>query len=306
MSALGRPREGSVNTHSLRDFRRDKGVLGTHPDVVTSYGDHTGPLAIAHRGGMALAPENTLAAFGRATSLGLTYLETDVHTTRDGHVVCFHDATLKRVTGHPGKVADLDLADLRRLRVMSTDQIPTLAEAMATFPQAKFAIDLKDEASIGAMARLLHANSSWATRVLVAGAWSRWLRRLQDEAPGVTTALGWRSLTTLIACSRGGVRPVGVRPGTGVFAHVPIKLGRLPIHSERVIARAHEMGIRVVVWTVDDPTTMRSLLDAGVDGIITDRPDVLREVLISRGQWTPLPATAPAPAPATSPLPLSR
>ena len=111
---------------------------------------------------MGLAPENTLAAFGRATALGLTYLETDVHTTRDGHVVCFHDSDLRRVTGHPGRVADLDLADLRRLRVHGTERIPTLAEAMGTFPQARFAIDLKDEASIDSMARLLRANPRWA------------------------------------------------------------------------------------------------------------------------------------------------
>jgi glycerophosphoryl diester phosphodiesterase len=237
---------------------------------------------------MGLAPENTLAAFGRATALGLTHLETDVRTTRDGHLVCFHDATLARVTGHPGRVADLDLAELRRLRVDGTDQVPTLSEAMASFPTARFAIDLKDEATIGAMADLLRANPGWAERILVAGAWSGWLRRLRAEAPGVTTALGWRSLTTLIACSRGGVRPPGLRRADGsggAFAHVPIRLGRLPVHSERVIARAHELGIRVVVWTVDDPSTMRSLLDMGVDGIITDRPDVLREVLIGRGQW---------------------
>ena len=232
---------------------------------------------------MGLAPENTLAAFDRATALGLTHLETDVQTTRDGHVVCFHDATLRRVTGAPGRVADLDLADLRRLRVHGTDTVPTLAEALAAFPSACFAIDLKDEASIGAMAGLLRANPRWAGRICVAGAWSRWLRRLQDEAPGVTTALGWRALTTLVACARGGVRPVGV--SGGAFAHVPMRLGRLPIHSERVIPRAHALGIRVIVWTVDDPATMGSLLDAGVDGIITDRPDVLRDVLISRGEW---------------------
>ncbi|MCW2738845.1 glycerophosphodiester phosphodiesterase family protein [Nocardioides sp.] len=271
---------------------------------MTSYGDHTGPLAIAHRGGMALAPENTLAAFGRATSLGLTHVETDVQTTRDGHVVCFHDATLRRVTGHAGRVADLDLADLRRLRVHGTEPIPTLEAALATFPTTRFAIDLKDEASIGAMAPLLRTHPHWARRICVAGAWSRWLRRLQDEAPGVTTALGWRALTTLIACSRGGVRPVGLGatgPARGAFAHVPVKLGRMPILSERVIARAHEHGIRVVVWTVDDPATMRSLLDAGVDGIITDRPDVLRDVLISRGQWTRPDAVRPEAPAATSP-----
>jgi glycerophosphoryl diester phosphodiesterase len=113
---------------------------------------------------MSLAPENTLAAFSRATALGLTHLETDVQTTRDGHVVCFHDATLRRVTGAAGRVADLDLADLRRLRVHGTETIPTLAEAMASFPAACFAIDLKDEASIGAMALLLRANPRWAGR----------------------------------------------------------------------------------------------------------------------------------------------
>lgn len=252
---------------------------------MSRYGEESGPLAIAHRGGMALGPENTLAAFGRATALGLRYLETDVHTTRDGELVCFHDPTLVRVTGHPGRVRDLDLAAVRRLRVHGTDQVPTLAEALHAFPESRFAIDLKDERSVGAMARLLHANPGWAARVCVAGAWARWLARLQDEVPGVTTALGWRSLTTLVACSRGGVRlPVGA----GAFAHVPLRLGRLPVHSAKVLARAHDLGIRVVVWTVDDPAVMRVLLDAGVDGIITDRPDVLRDVLIERGQWLPL------------------
>lgn len=299
-----------MNTRSDAPVGRDRGPAAAHADHVSSYGDHPGPLAIAHRGGMALAPENTLAAFGRATALGLTHLETDVRTTRDGHVVCFHDPTLRRVTGHPGRVADLDLADLRRLRVDGTDQVPTLVEAMASFPDARFAIDLKDEASIAATARLLRANPGWAERILVAGAWARWLDRLRDEAPGVTTALGWRSLTMLIACSRGGVRPPGLRVDVlarGGFAHVPIRLGRLPVHSERVIRRAHELGIRVVVWTVDDPATMRTLLDMGVDGIITDRPDVLREVLVSRDQWTRpsgvrtvVPPAAPA-APANAP-----
>ena len=250
---------------------------------MTSYGDQRGPLAIAHRGGMALGPENTLTAFGRATALGLAYVETDVRTTRDGHLVCLHDATLQRVAGHPGRVADLDLADVRRHRVHGTDAVPTLAEAMTGFPTTRFAIDLKDEASVTAMARLLRAHPGWAERICVAGASGRWLRRLQDEVPGVTTALGWRALTSLVACAHGRIRPLGV--GGGAFAHVPLRLGRLPIHSERVIARAHDLGIRVVVWTVDDPRTMHDLLDAGVDGIITDRPDVLREVLLARGEW---------------------
>lgn len=259
-----------------------------HPEVV-SYGEEFGPLAIAHRGGMALGPENTLATFERAVSLGVRYLETDVLTTRDGHLVCFHDKTLKRVTGHPAAVGAVDLDVVRRLRVDGREPVPTLAEAMDAFPDTRFAIDLKDERSVAAMAALLRANPGWAARVCVAGAWSRRLLRLQAEVPEVTTALGWRALSTLIACSRSRARtPSGVARGS--FAHVPFRLGRFPVYAERVVAQAHGLGLRVNVWTVNDRATMHTLLDAGVDGIITDHPDVLREVLIARGQWQPLAA----------------
>ena len=268
--------------------------------VIVTYGDEQGPLAIAHRGGMALAPENTLAAFARATALGLRYLETDVLTTRDGHLVCFHDTTLQRVTGAPGAVADRDLAAVRRLRVHGTDTVPTLSEALHAFPHTRFAIDLKDQSAVGAMADLLRANPTWARRICLAGAWNRWLVRLQAEAPDVTTALGWRSLTTLVAGSRSRPPLRRPRPGTsgapgaprGAFAHVPLRIGGMPVYAERVVARAHHLGIRVVVWTVNDQPTMHRLLDAGVDGIITDRPDLLREVLIRRGLWSPLPGPA--------------
>lgn len=263
--------------------------------VVISYGREQGPLAIAHRGGMALAPENTLAAFGRSVALGLRHLETDVVTTRDGELLCFHDASLKRVTGDPRRVAEVDASSVRRLRVQGREPVPTLAEALHAFPETCFAIDLKDQRSVGAMAALLRANPGWAGRICVAGAWSRWMEALQADVPEVSVALGWRSLTTLITRSRGYARPARgltherVR---GRFAHVPLRLGGVPVYAERVVAQAHRLGIRVVVWTVNEPTTVHALLDAGVDGIITDRPDVLREVLVARGQW----ARAAAPA----------
>lgn len=260
-----------------------------------SYGEETGPLAIAHRGGMALAPENTLAAFERSTALGIGYLETDVLTTRDGHLVCFHDRGLRRLTGHPGAVGEVDLEDVGRLRVHGREPVPTLAEAMGSFPRARFAIDLKDERSVAAMAGLLTRNPGWAARVCVAGAWSRRLLRLQAEVPEVTTALGWRALSLLVACSRGYARtPAGVLRGT--FAHVPFRLGRFPVYAERVVARGHALGLRVNVWTVNDPAVMHTLLDAGVDGIITDHPDLLREVLLARGQWRPQQVRQPSTA----------
>jgi glycerophosphoryl diester phosphodiesterase len=253
--------------------------------VDVTYGEEHGPLAIAHRGGLALGPENTLATFDRTTALGVRYLETDVRTTRDGALVCFHDSSLRRTTGHGGAVADLDLAAVRRLRVDGREPVPTLGEAMHSFPGARWAIDLKDERSVDAMATLLTANPGWASRVCVAGAWSRRLLRLQAEVPEVRTALGWRHLTALVASSRSWTRtPAGVARGS--FAHVPYRLGRFPVYAERVVRQAHGLGIRVAVWTVNDRATMEMLLDAGVDGIITDHPDLLREVLVARGTWS--------------------
>ena len=121
----------------------------------------------------------------------------------------------------------------------------------------------------------------------IAGAWDGWLAAVRREVPEVTTALGWRSLAALLTCAQTGVRPPRAL-ATAPFAHVPVKLGRLPVFVERFVAMSHDIGLRVVVWTVDEPAVMRRLLGAGVDAIITDRPDVLREVLVSREQWAPL------------------
>lgn len=251
------------------------------------YGEETEPLAIAHRGGAHLAPENTFAAFSMSTALGLRYLESDIRLTADGELVCFHDETLDRCTTGTGRVADRTLADLRRnVRVGGTEPIPTLEEAFTAFPEAAFTVDLKDRAAIAPMARLLQRRD-FAERVCVAGAWDGWLQLLASQAPHLRTALGWRSLVALISASKAGVQPPAsmVR---GRFAHVPVQLGRLPVQSPSLVRRAHRMGVRVVVWTVDDPALMHQLLDAGVDGIISDRPDVLRSVMISRGLWTPM------------------
>lgn len=252
-----------------------------------SYGMESEPLAIAHRGGAHLAPENTMAAFSMSTALGLRYLESDIKLTADGQLVCFHDELLDRCTTGRGRLGERTLADLdTNVRVGGTEPIPTLEEALTSFPDACFTVDLKDRAAIAPMARLLQRRD-YAERVCVAGAWDGWLQLLASQAPHVRTSLGWRSLVALISASKAGVQPPAavVR---GRFAHVPIQLGRVPIHSPSLVRRAHRLGVRVVVWTVDDPHQMHQLLDMGVDGIITDRPDVLRSVLISRGTWTPM------------------
>lgn len=263
-------------------------LRGNHGDM--SYGIQGQPLAIAHRGGALIAPENTLAAFAMSTALGLGYLESDVRLTADGELVCFHDEVLDRCTTGRGRVSAHTTDQLRaHVRVAGTERIPTLEEALETFPDACFTVDLKERAAIAPMARLLQRRD-YAERVCVAGAWDGWLQLLASQVPHVRTALGWRSLAALLSASKVGLQPPAVTVA-GRFAHLPIRLGRLPVHSPSLVRRSHRLGVRVVVWTVNEPTLMDELLDMGVDGIITDRPDVLRTVLIRRGQWAPMRGT---------------
>lgn len=274
-----------MNTRRTRVLTGPSALHARHSDAM-AYGAEPGPLAIAHRGGAALAPENTLTAFGRSIALGARYLETDVRMTADGHLVCFHDATLDRVTDSRGPVRRHTLTALRQVRVRGTEHIPTLVELLQSFPDANVTVDLKDREAIGPLLRVL-AHRPFARRVCVAGAWDGWLGQVRDGAPEVSTALGWRSLTTLITCSRTGTRAPRWL-ATAPFAHVPVRLGRFPVFVERLVHQAHDLGVRVVVWTANDTHVMHRLLEAGVDGIITDRPDLLREVLVSRDQWVPM------------------
>jgi glycerophosphoryl diester phosphodiesterase len=250
-----------------------------------SYREQRGPLAIAHRGGAGLAAENTLEAFARSYALGLRCLETDVRITADGQLVAFHDATLRRVTGVGGRVSRHTLEQLVQMPVLGGQPVLPLPALLAAHPDCRFIIDVKDRESIPALAQLL-VESGAADRVCAAGAWDSWLLALRHRVgPELTTALSWRALTRLVTSSRTARRLVGSDPGAGCYAHVPLRLGRFPVFADDLVARAHDAGIKVIVWTVNEPASMHRLLDCGVDGVITDRPDLLREVLISRGQW---------------------
>jgi glycerophosphoryl diester phosphodiesterase len=250
------------------------------------YGHDRGPLAIAHRGGAGLAAENTLDAFGRSYALGLRYLETDIRVTRDRDVVAFHDRTLHRVTGVRSNVSALDSRHLTTLPVLGREPIPTLREALLAFPQARFTVDVKEREALPRLVEVLIETGA-AARVCLAGAWDSWLAHAVEQVgPDLTVAMGWRMLSRTLTALRYGRHPRRL-PTPGSFAHVPLRLGRIAIFHDELVPRAHDLGVRIVVWTVNEPQTMHRLLDRGVDGIITDRPDLLREVLIARDQWHP-------------------
>jgi glycerophosphoryl diester phosphodiesterase len=253
--------------------------------VPIGYRDERGPLAIAHRGGAGLAAENTLAAFSRSYALGLRWLETDVRMTADGQLLAFHDATLRRVTGLRGRVGGRSLAQLRGLGALGGGELLPLDALLAAFPDGRFIIDVKERACVEPLAALLRTSGA-AARVCAAGAWDSWLLELRARVgPELTTALSWRALARLVASSRPARQRTLPEDGAGCYAHVPLRFGRIRVFADDLVHRAHDSGVKVIVWTVNDPATMHRLLDAGVDGVITDRPDVLREVLIARGQW---------------------
>jgi glycerophosphoryl diester phosphodiesterase len=243
--------------------------------------DHPGPIAFAHRGGALDAPENSMAAFEAAVRLGYRYLETDVHTTADGVLVAFHDARLDRVTDRTGAIADLTWAEVRRARIDGHGEIPTFEDLLAAWPHVRVNVDPKADAAVEPLIEAI-ARTGAVDRVCV-GAFSD--RRIGRVVAGVGAALctgmGPRSIARLRGASLGA--PTGPIPGH--CAQVPSHMGRMPLVTRRFVDTAHRLGKVVHVWTIDDPDEMHRLLDLGVDGIMTDRPAVLRTVLEARNAW---------------------
>lgn len=247
----------------------------------------TTPVAFAHRGGAhhpeLVGLENTLVAFRHAVALGYTWLETDVHVTADGHLVAFHDPALERVTDGRGAVADLPLAALQEIRVGGREPIPLLAELVEELPGARLNIDLKSDAAVEPLATFLRERGL-EDRVIVGSFVERRARAFRRWTDGrvATGATPWeiaRFLTLPAALARRGLDP------TVIALQVPVRRHGLPITRPALVRRAHAAGRQVHVWTIDDPAEMVRLLDAGVDGIMTDRTDLLRSVLEARGEW---------------------
>lgn len=240
---------------------------------------------------MESAPENTRAAFAAATALGFRHLETDVHLTADGMLIAFHDEQLDRVTDQVGSVRDLPWSVVQAARIGGTEPIPTLDELLEAFPDAWFNIDAKSDDAVVALAQVLRRHSA-LDRVCVAAFSDARLRRVRRLfGPQVCTAASPREVASLMAASRvtrhrsgPTVRPVEPE-GPYQCVQVPVRHGRVTVVTPEFVRVVHGRGSRLHVWTIDAPEEMHRLLDMGVDGIMTDRPSVLRGVLVERDEW---------------------
>lgn len=221
-----------------------------------------------------------MKAFAHAVSLGYRYLETDVHSTADGVLLAFHDEDLDRVTDQTGKIREMTWDVVSKARVAG-EAIPTMRDLLEAWPDARFNIDMKHDTAVEPLVDVLRDTAAY-DRVCVGAFSDRRLARFRNLTfDRVCTSMGPIAITRLRAASYG--LPVG-RVG-GACSQVPVRRGPFPVTDPRFIATAHERDIQVHVWTIDDPAEMDRLFDLGVDGIMSDRPRVLKEVLIRRGQW---------------------
>ena len=243
--------------------------------------DHEGPIPFAHRGGASHCPENTWPAFEHARSLGFRYLETDVHATSDGWVLAFHDDILDRVTDRHGIVAQLPWQQVQAARVAGVEPIVLLEDLLGSFPDTFVNIDAKHDAVVDPLVRILQRTSS-LERVCIASFSDRRLAALRARlGPRVCMSGGPAVIRRLRLGSLGAPVP---RPRVACV-QVPLRYGRVSIVDARFVNFAHRLGTAVHVWTIDDPSVMRWLLDLGVDGIMSDDIAALREVLVERGLW---------------------
>ena len=255
-----------------------------------------------HRGARGLAPENTMASFTRAVQEGVDALEFDVHMTADEEIVVCHDPTVDRTTGGVGRIADMTLAELRaldagyRFQAAGTEgfpqraqgvQIPLLREVLEAFPEHLFTVELKESPHPGFVAAVLKLCEALAPGRVQYGCFPHaQLSELRRLAPQVPTGCSHREIRIFYALNL--FRLTRLFPSASRVLQVPRFSdfetdSGLKVVTPRFVRAAHKSGRSVQVWTINDPELMTELLDWGVDGITTDRPDVLNEVLRRRG-----------------------
>jgi glycerophosphoryl diester phosphodiesterase len=249
------------------------------------YLEFDGLLAFAHRGGAGAWPENTMPAFQGAVDLGYRYIETDVHATRDGVLLAFHDDKLDRVTDMQGVIAEMDYAEVRKARIAGTEPIPLMAELLSAWPDLRINIDPKRDNAARPLVQLLNEAKA-VERVCVNSFSGRRTAGIRDAlGPNLCTGMGPLSTARLRFSSWAG--PMGFVFGGFAegCAQIPVNKYGIPLVDRKLVDRAHELGLQVHVWTIDDPDEMRRLIDVGVDGLMTDEPALMKTVLIERGLW---------------------
>jgi glycerophosphoryl diester phosphodiesterase len=236
------------------------------------------PRVLAHRGLHVTAPENTMLAFAEAVALGLDYIETDVHATRDGVAVISHDPDLRRLAGRDQRLLDVDWAEVASIRLARDQGLPSLVEALDAFPDTRFNIDVKSDDAVEPTIQAVRRAGA-VDRVLVTSFDESRRARVVAGLPGVATSASSRRVVGAIVL---GLVPFtslrrrllrSLLRGCGAL-QVPERRGPVVIVTSRRVADLAAVGVETHVWTIDEPDDMRRLIALGVAGIVSDRPDL--------------------------------
>ena len=266
-------------------------IPGYGPVDDVAFYKNTGFAVIAHRGGRGLAPGNTIEAAVNAVDIGSDIIEVDVHLTADGVLVVRHDPEIGTTTDGSGLIALMNLADIQSYRAgyhmldypnkseTSVLRVPTLKALFQRLPNQRYLIELKPEATSSADALCeLIVSHGLQDQVVVGSFHSSILRYFRDTCPAVPTSLGQSEVTWLVFLERVHLGHLFNSPGYSI--QLPMEYAGVSIVRESLVNLAHELNLKVDVWTVNDAKSMKALIDMGVDGIITDRPDRLISILI--------------------------
>ncbi|QUR66060.1 glycerophosphodiester phosphodiesterase family protein [Mycobacterium spongiae] len=246
-----------------------------------------GRIAMAHRGFTSFrVPMNSMGAFREAASLGFRYIETDVRATRDGVAVILHDRRIQPESGVTGAVDRRYWRDVRQAQLGAGESIPRLEDLLDALPDIRVNIDIKAASAIEPTVAVIERLN--AHRRVLIGSFSDRRRRqaLRLLSKRVATSAGSGALLALLAARTAASQAYAWRVlRDSDCLQLPPRIGGLPIITPRMVQKVHDSGRQVHAWTIDDPDAMHALLDMGVDGIITDRADLLRDVLVGRGEW---------------------
>ncbi|MDF8265853.1 glycerophosphodiester phosphodiesterase [Luteipulveratus flavus] len=253
----------------------------------TAYLEHDGTVAMAHRGFSREGLENTMVAFAAAVELGYAYVETDVHATSDGVLLAFHDSTLDRVTDGTGAIHDQPYHRVRTARIGGREPIPTLEDLLGAWPDLKVNIDIKAAPAITPLVETIERHRAHERVCVTSFSDRRRRTALRRLSRPVATSAGQVRTAAFVAARSAGLGGAAVTALRGIDClQVPVRSGRVPIVTRSALRAAHAAGAQVHVWTINEPDEMERLLDLGVNGLITDRADLLKDVLQQRGSWS--------------------
>ncbi|MCB8978801.1 MAG: glycerophosphodiester phosphodiesterase [Ardenticatenaceae bacterium] len=277
------------------------GTLAWQAQPVPEYSFFTqqdGVMVIAHQGGEGLRPSNTLAAFDNAMELGVDVLEMDIHQTKDGAIVLMHDATVDRTTDGSGAIKEMMLAEIRALDAgyYWTDddgvtypyrgqgiQVPTLEELFQRYPDMRMNIEIKQEtpSMVRPFCDLIH-DYNMQDKILVATFHKATVEEFRADCPDVITSMVEPEIQLFFGLNAVYLGALFQAPGTAfqvpTTSSLPV-IGEVDVITERFVRVAHSHNIQVHAWTINETAEMERLIALGVDGIITDRPDLLLEVI---------------------------